>query len=1295
MTIKVGNITLDGNVADWLAAPLVQVTSNTVAGYNVYGQLVSDPTLGNTYVIGISATSTTDQVIGANTYIYLNTDQNSSTGYSPWAGSNVGAEYVVIFQTTSGVLQPYLYAATSAGIGTTPLNGGAPLNWAPSAADGGKSVEIAIPQSLLTPTGGAAPHSINFEALINNSVGLPTYFGSVPEYTITDPTTPPVALKVGNITLDGNIADWPSAPLVQTAANTVAGYNIYGQLVSDPTLGNTYVIGISSTSATDPVIGANTYIYLNTDQNSATGFSPWAGSNVGAEYVVVFQITAGVLQPYLYAATSAGIGTTPLNGGQPLNWAPSAADGGKSVEIAIPQALLTPSGGAAPQSINFDALINGSAGLPAVLGSAPEYTINPSTTQTVNHSIKKVAIIWSQETANNYFKGATDATGALIPQASLTTAYSDLFMTAQHQAEAAGVPYDIITADNLATMTAAQLSQYSALVIPSMTNVQNAAQAAQITTVLSQLQSQYHVGIITAGDFMTADANNALLPTPYLAMQTLLGTTLSSYGTGTYSVSVDPGATSNPIMAGYAPGALIGGASGQFAGTTGGYYTNTGYVSYAGLGATPTTTLADINVTTAPGAATTSSVAGVIQTTNNGAVNTLFSTDGLLGDSNLLQHVIQNAAFGSGPSLTLDTTRFAGLFNSRTDLDQSQFPADIKPASGPGIYDQMIPIMQQWQQQYGFVGSFYTNVGNGAAGADNAGNSLTLTAPYLKQLMQMGSEIGSHSTDHLIAPPTVDANGNPVPTTVVAGQTVSLWNENTNYLYTTAPANGSAPNWTYAYEFGNSNTLIDKALGTTIAGAAVPGANDTSATALNILPYYPSANGLTGYVNGGWTGVGSGSPNAFGYISPTNTSSVYIAPNVTFDFSEVQYDNKTPAQALADWETLFGQLSANSQQPIIVWPWHDYGVTNWNTTTDTANSGPYTTQMFTSFVAYAYNAGYEFVTSEELAARIAAEQRATITETNPTASTINATVTPGVATDDLGTMALNVTNGGTNVIQNAGSWYAYDSKSVFVAKGGVSNVTVTLGATQDDVTHIDALPMRADLQTVTGNGSNLSFSMTGSGVASVHVKTPGTNVVSVHGVTAATLTGDELSLTFANVPLAISPTSPQGTPVLQTVTVSDQATAVNSSSGHDFIFGGTGNDTLVGGPGDTLTGGAGADIFVYTNGANSLVSAFDTITDFGTGADKFRIGHTVTAANFHAASRTASGNLSNDLAAALIATPLAASGADLVSLTGTGSDAGSYVVINNAGATGYKSGSDAVIKLLTGAATVNSTSFIV
>ena len=83
-----------------------------------------------------------------------------------------------------------------------------------------------------------------------------------------------MAIKIGNqITLDGLFADWPVTDAVMTSGNTVAGYQVYGTFLNDATLGNTYVIGIDATATANPVIGAGTVIYLNTDQNNTTGYS--------------------------------------------------------------------------------------------------------------------------------------------------------------------------------------------------------------------------------------------------------------------------------------------------------------------------------------------------------------------------------------------------------------------------------------------------------------------------------------------------------------------------------------------------------------------------------------------------------------------------------------------------------------------------------------------------------------------------------------------------------------------------------------------------------------------------------------------------------------------------------------------------------------------------------------------------------------------------------------------------------------------------------------------------------------
>jgi hypothetical protein len=456
MATTIGNlITLDGQFADWPAADAVMTPANTVAGYQVYGALINDATLGKNYVVGIDATVTTDPVIAASTFIYLNTDQNRATGFSPFG--TVGAEnYVQFAPDSTGVLQPYLYAVTSAGVATQ-LNGGAPLNF--GASSDGESVEVAIPQALLTPTGGTAPSSISFAALINNgTVALPGDFSNPPEYAITDPATL-VPVTIGNqITLDGQFTDWPAANVVMTPGNTVAGYQVYGALINDATLGKNYVVGIDATVTTDPVIAANTFIYLNTDQNKATGYSPFG--TVGAEdYVQFAPDSNGVLQPYLYSVTSTGVATL-FNGGAPLHFGVSS--NGESVEVAIPQALLTPSGGTAPSSISFAALIdNGTVALPGDFTAPPQYAItDPSTVVPVNTAIKKVGIVYSATTAALYFGGGPAG----------QTAYSDLFMAAQHQAEAAGVSYDMLTEADLTNV--AKLSQYSALIFPDMSDVQ-------------------------------------------------------------------------------------------------------------------------------------------------------------------------------------------------------------------------------------------------------------------------------------------------------------------------------------------------------------------------------------------------------------------------------------------------------------------------------------------------------------------------------------------------------------------------------------------------------------------------------------------------------------------------------------------------------------------------------------------------------------------------------------------------------------------------------------------------------
>ena len=296
----------------------------------------------------------------------------------------------------------------------------------------------------------------------------------------------------------------------------------------------------------------------------------------------------------------------------------------------------------------------------------------------------------------------------------------------------------------------------------------------------------------------------------------------------------------------------------------------------------------------------------------------------------------------------------------------------------------------------------------------------------------------------------------------------------------------------------------------------MPGAAENLATSQNILQYFPSGAGYTGYVTGGWTGIDFGYPSAFGYITPAQQGSVYIAPNMTFDFTEIQYEGKTIAQAEADWAAQFNSIAANAAgTPIVVWPIHDYGAADWNSTTNTPGDPLFSTQMYTDFIASAAAKNYEFVTLEDLASRIAAQEKAHINYTTVN-NAINVTVTPDATAPDLGAMALDVINGGTSVIQSVTGWYAYNAQELFLPRNGGS-YTINLGATQAAVTHIFDLPMRADLLSVTGDGLNLSFSMVGDGVVKVALPQVG-DAVTVSGAgTSFSVNGKELDITLTGL----------------------------------------------------------------------------------------------------------------------------------------------------------------------------------
>jgi serralysin len=363
--------------------------------------------------------------------------------------------------------------------------------------------------------------------------------------------------------------------------------------------------------------------------------------------------------------------------------------------------------------------------------------------------------------------------------------------------------------------------------------------------------------------------------------------------------------------------------------------------------------------------------------------------------------------------------------------------------------------------------------------------------------------------------------------------------------------------------------IIEQNLGIKITGTAVPGAPEKLPTSLEIIKYFD-------YMSGGFSGQGAGYPGAFGYLTSSDTDKVYLAPNMSFDFTVIQWLGLTPEQAAAYWAKEYASITSHASTPIIVFPWHDYGPTTWNIDPDNPLQPSYSLEMFTGVLDRAYKDGTEFVTLGDLAQRIESFEKSGLSVSMDSGKIV-ATVTSA----DAGHFALDLDQN----IASVSNWYAYDKDSVFLPKNG-GTFTISLGDAED-VTHISSLPMRADLLSVSGNGSDLSFSVTGAGDVGVDLRAPGSDAIIATGADKATISQETMTLSFSQS-------------AKHTASIGYVSTAlVIGTDANDTIFGGTKGETIVGlGGNDVLYGGGGADAFVFSAGfGNDTVMDFDPLGD--------------------------------------------------------------------------------------------------
>ncbi len=885
-----------------------------------------------------------------------------------------------------------------------------------------------------------------------------------------------LAVYAGTYDVDGDLSEWTARQRIDlptTFWQRRAGYTLHGTFADGH-----YIIALQSAVA----IGPGTTIWLNTDQDPSTGFLVF-GNTVGAsgaEFNIQFDSSS---VPSLYT------------GGAGANIQPSTLDyafggGGTILEIAIPASDI---GLGLPRDIDVFLDVNGTNYMPRVYLNGQPYTILHEPLPEKISTNRRIGIVYSDASAQNLYSERD---------------YTQLYASVQHQAMMAGVPYDLIHDSELMTLT--NVIEYDALVFPYANNVVS-TQLPLIEENLMRAVHNYGIGVIAAGNFMTYDENNNLLSGPYDRFTGLFGLVINS-SAGPVSATLTADDVSHPAMRGYGPGDEIHDYD------NGIHYYNAFVPESSGTIVQSSASLVRVNDATTPAVAT------AVWATETGARTVHFSTIQHMGDRNLLWQAIQWVVYGDELApVGLKLGRQNNLFVSRNDMDQTQFIEEQQGLGAEGVTNKLYhDFLLDWKQQYNFIGSYYLNIGYDfddpndpncytplvtpepdrltfGRGSNQEGLACTRwhnyggpsnqpgIAPTYTLYLNDGNEIGSHSYTHL------------APLTGTITSPIGLYGDtNGNGIVDIDDLDPDDR----TFEFAGSIAVIEANLNIDVMGAAGPGNPESLATALEL-----DAAGYMEYFSGGYSSIGAGFPSVFGRLTP-DFNMIYMAPNMTFDFAMISFFGLTPAEAEIRWQNEYLDLNQWANQPILHWPWHDYALGS------IYESQNYTTTMFTSLLGMAYGDNAEFITADDLQRRIRSYEASELY-----LSETGSGVTAQVLGTGLGRSSLEVNPGTGNVLASVDGWYAYSDDHIFLPSNG-GTFTANFAPTPANVTRITSLPMRADLQSVTGNGGDIRYTFQGEGSVFLDVNIPA-DLTSANAVISSTAvytwTGNILEMNFGTI----------------------------------------------------------------------------------------------------------------------------------------------------------------------------------
>lgn len=456
----------------------------------------------------------------------------------------------------------------------------------------------------------------------------------------------PTLAHANQYLIDGELSEWSTHQRIDAAPwQQSEGIQIHGQIEDDAVY-----MALSSNTPINP----GTTIWLDTDMDATTGYLLW-GWAIGAEYKIEFLSTGEMI---LYdVANEIGTADSDTFGigiavGNLLEFAQSSDLA--TLEIKIPLTYFSQ----IPKLINVMADINDQIYLPRDY-TLPPYTISAQKISVTNGSTLRVALVFSQDSASHFF---------------YDKAYSQLYMSLQHQTLMAGIPFDLIYLESLTDIN--QIASYDALIFPYASHI-NSQMLNEIKDTLYKAIYQLGIGVLTAGDFFTNDETGLSYPgDTYIHMKKVLG--LKSAGGSIHDLSHAYVSSQNHSITKDIP-------TNDALST----YNNTWVNNYSHLDGQPFQILVQDTLNTQ------ATPALLVGTNEYPIVH--FNTPELLANSNLGWRAIQWLIFKDQTPIGLKITRQDSIFAARNDMDQSQYHDEFFD-----VYTPLMTLLRDWHEKYNF-----------------------------------------------------------------------------------------------------------------------------------------------------------------------------------------------------------------------------------------------------------------------------------------------------------------------------------------------------------------------------------------------------------------------------------------------------------------------------------------------------------------------------------------------------------------------------------------------------------------